>query len=85
MSDSHDLAEHFRKAGWMPPSPAHLRTFLNGALHSVGNQLPEEFIPAVKDFQKFIEDNPDIRMNMNRMFEDVMETVSNPCSSVDNQ
>jgi phosphatidylserine decarboxylase len=81
MSDSHDLAEHFRKAGWMPSSPTHLKRFLHGALRSVAGQNEVEFLPVIKDFQKFIEDNGEMRMGFNRMFEDVTETVSNPCSN----
>lgn len=66
---SKQLVEHFRRGGWLPISQKVLNDWLVGALTPVYGDAEAPLLPVIQDFKMFIENNGEMYMGFNRMFE----------------
>nr|GAT61060.1 phosphatidylserine decarboxylase [Mycena chlorophos] len=72
MSTRHlTLQDRFRRAGWAPANDDVLRKWIQAAVDEVltGHRSQEELLPAVAEFQDFIEASSDVYMGFHQMFE----------------
>ncbi|KAJ7146271.1 phosphatidylserine decarboxylase [Mycena epipterygia] len=65
------LTEHFRRAGWLPASDAELRNWVKQVVDEVtiGKRRSAPLLPVIQEFQTLIEENSELFMGFNQMFE----------------
>ncbi|KAF9264631.1 hypothetical protein L218DRAFT_998583 [Marasmius fiardii PR-910] len=72
-------ARSFRDSGWLPKSKAHYEKYV-AKLHQTILTSPtytsteSQLLPPVQEFKDFIESNPTVYLEFNRMFDDIPET-----------
>jgi phosphatidylserine decarboxylase len=71
------LIHHFQKGGWMPISQDVLEKVDRWCPPRRSPEVTQEpFLPVIEDFKKFIEENGEMYMGFNRMFEGATQPVS---------
>lgn len=65
------LTEQFRRAGWLPASDAELRKWVKQVVDEVtiGKRRNAPLLPVIQEFQNLIEENSELYMGFNQMFE----------------
>ena len=73
------LTEEFRKGGWLPASQEVLDKWLKGKLEQA-RRSRAPLLPPIQDLKTMIEDDGDMYMGFNRMFENgTVVSGSFPC------
>ncbi|EAU85233.1 phosphatidylserine decarboxylase [Coprinopsis cinerea okayama7 len=72
---SRRLDARFRKAGWLPASPAVLKEWLLNIIEDTTVRAPRALAPVIQEFKELIENDGEMYMGFNRMFENATGPV----------
>ncbi|KAF9041826.1 phosphatidylserine decarboxylase [Hymenopellis radicata] len=66
------LSDHFRRAGWLPASPAALEEWLKDVVKDINSSARQRkgLLPVIEQFKTLIETNSELYMGFHRMFEE---------------
>jgi len=69
------LQQQYIKAGWAPASPAILKKWLREKIQDVKFRSPRALVPVIQELKDMIENDGDMYMGFNRMFENAKGEV----------